>query len=94
MIIDEERKVQERILTEHLDGLEWSGFCDFEQPNKRACQKGKIEPNEQSKEGGQPKKCLWKKAGCQTESKVLEKLIVERIVREPGLTWLNLFEIG
>ena len=31
------------------------GFCDFEKPQKRARQKGKIEFNEQSKEGGQPK---------------------------------------
>ena len=30
-------------------------FCDFDKPHKRACQKGKIESNEQSKEGGQPK---------------------------------------
>ena len=28
---------------------------------------------------------LWQRAGCQTESKALEKSIVERIVREPGL---------
>ena len=32
---------------------------------------------------------LWKRAGCQTESKALEKLIVERIIREPGLGLLN-----
>ena len=51
-IINEER---ERILVEHLDRLKRSGFCDFERPHKRAYQKGKIESNEQSKEGGQPK---------------------------------------
>ena len=28
---------------------------------------------------------LWKRAGCQTESKTFEKSIEERIVREPGL---------
>ena len=28
---------------------------------------------------------LWKRAGCKTESKALEKLIVARIVREQGL---------
>ena len=39
----------------HLDGLERSGFYDFDKPHKRAYQKGKIESNEQSKEGGQPK---------------------------------------
>ena len=46
---------QERILAEHLDGLERNDFCDFERPHKRAYQKGKIESNEQSKDGGQPK---------------------------------------
>ena len=51
------RKVQgyERILGEHLDGLERSGFYDFDKPRKRVYQKRKIESNEQSKEGGQPK---------------------------------------
>ena len=46
---------QERILAEHLDGLERSGFCDFDKPHKRAYQKEKIESNEQSKERGQLK---------------------------------------
>ena len=32
---------------------------------------------------------LWKRAECQTESKVLEKSIVVRIVRELGLGLLN-----
>ena len=36
---------------------------------------------------------LWKKAGCQTESTALEKSIVERIVREPGLGLLNSSEM-
>ena len=51
------RKVQgqKQILAEHLDGLERNGFGDFEKPRKRTYQKGKIESNEQSKEGGQPK---------------------------------------
>ena len=55
--MNRERKVQgqERILAEHLDGHETNDFCDFEKPYKRAYQKGKIESNEQSKEGGQPK---------------------------------------
>ena len=46
---------QKWILAEHLDGLERKGFCDFDKPQKRAYQKEKIESNEQSKEGGQPK---------------------------------------
>ena len=46
---------QERILAEHLDGLKKNDFCDFDKPQKRAYQKGKIESNEQSKKGGQPK---------------------------------------
>ena len=56
-IINEERKAQgqERILAEHLGGLERNDFCDFDKPPKHAYQKGKIESNEQSKEGGQPK---------------------------------------
>ena len=51
------RKVQgqERSLAEHLDGLERNHFCDFDKQHKRAYQKGKIESNEQSKKGGQPK---------------------------------------
>ena len=56
-IFDEKREVQgeEQILAEHLDGLERSGFCDFDKPHKCAYQKGEIESNEQSKEGGQLK---------------------------------------
>ena len=42
-------------LAEHLDGLERSDFCDIDKPRKRAYAKGKIESNEQSEEGGQPK---------------------------------------
>ena len=37
---------------EHLDGFESNDFCDFDRPQKRAYQKGKIESNEQSNEGG------------------------------------------
>ena len=51
----EKRICQERILAEHFDGLERNDVCDFDKPHKRDCQKGKIESNEQSKEGGQPK---------------------------------------
>ena len=39
----------------HLDELERNDFCDFDKPHKRVYQKGKIESNEQSKEGGQLK---------------------------------------
>ena len=46
---------QERILAEHLDGFESNDFCDFDRPHKRVYQKEKIESNEQSTEGGQPK---------------------------------------
>ena len=48
-----EREIQgqERILAEHLDGLERNDFCNFDKPRKRAYQKGKTESNEQSKEG-------------------------------------------
>ena len=62
-IINEEREkywAQERILAEHLDGLERIDFCDFDEPHKRAYQKEKIESNEQSKEEGQPKSVCGK----------------------------------
>ena len=43
-----------------------------------------------SKQGGRPvEMSLWKRAGCQTESKAFDKSIVERIVQEPGLGLLN-----
>ena len=51
---------QERILVEHLDGLERNDFCDFDKPRKRACQKGKIESNERNKKGGQPRQVCEK----------------------------------
>ena len=43
---------QEQILVEHLNGL---GFCDFDKPCKRACQKEKIKSIKQSKEEGTSK---------------------------------------
>ena len=55
-IIDETREKYRAnnvwILAEHFERSE---FCDFEKPLKQAHQKGKIESNEQSKEGGQLK---------------------------------------
>ena len=44
-----------RIFEEHLDGLERNDFGNIEKLRQRAYQKGKIESNEQNKEGGQPK---------------------------------------
>ena len=35
-------------------------FCDFEKPQKRAYQNGKIESNKQSKKRGQPKSVCGK----------------------------------
>ena len=35
--------------------LKRDDFCDFDKLRKRAYQKGKIESNERSKKGGQPK---------------------------------------
>ena len=39
-LMKREKKVQgqERILVEHLDGLEINNFCDFDKPRKRAHQ--------------------------------------------------------
>ena len=36
---------------------------------------------------------LWKRAGCQTESKAFEKSIVAGTIGEPTQGLLNLFEI-
>ena len=45
----------ERILAKDLDEFDSNDFYDFDKPSKCAYQKGKIELNEQSKEGGQLK---------------------------------------
>ena len=37
---------------------------------------------------------LWKRAGCHIEYKALEKLMIAKIVREPGLGRLNSLEMG
>ena len=60
--MNRERKVQgqERILSEHPNGLERNNLCNFDKPQKCACQKEKIESSEQSKEGGQPKSVCGK----------------------------------
>ena len=49
--MNRERKVQgqERIFAEHLDGLERSGFCDFDKPHKRAYQNRKIGPTSKAR---------------------------------------------
>ena len=75
-IIDKNRKVpgQEQILAKHLDGLERSDFCDFEKPHKRVYQKGKIEFNEQSKEGDLLK-LVW---GKRRDARQSEKLSSSR----------------
>ena len=71
--MNRERKVQgqERILAEHLDGLERNDFCDFDKPQKRAYQKGKIESNEQNKEGSQPKSVCGKERDARQSQKFL-----------------------
>ena len=91
-IIDEERekyRAKNGSLRNTSTDSKKNDSCDFEKPHRRASQKEKIESNEQSKEEGQPKSVCGKGQGCQTESKALEKSIVERIVREPGLGLLN-----
>ena len=55
---------QKWVITEHIDGLEMSDFCEFEKPRKRAYQKEKIESNKQSKEGGEPKLVCGKGRGA------------------------------
>ena len=68
-------------------------LCDFGKPHKRAYQKGKIEFNEQSKDGGQPKSVCGKGRCARHSLKAFEKSIVDRVVREPGLGLLNPFEM-
>ena len=46
---------QKRIFAEYLDEVERNHFCDFEKTRKHSYQKGKIESNEQGKEGGESK---------------------------------------
>ena len=82
------RKVldQERILAEHLHRLKRNDFCHC----NKACLSERKDWVQRAKQGGRPAEIsFWKRAGCQTESKALEKSIVERIVREPGLGLLN-----
>ena len=64
------RQRQEKILAEHLDGLERHDVSNFEKPHKRAWPKGKIESNEQSKKGGQPKRLCGKRRGARQSKKL------------------------
>ena len=61
---------KEPILAEHLDGLERNDFCDLEKSRKRACQKGKIESNQQGKEGGQLKYACKKEQDARQSRKL------------------------
>ena len=45
-------------------------FVIFDKPHKRAYQKGKIESNEQSKEGGQPKSVCGKRQDARQGQKL------------------------
>ena len=74
---------------EQLDGLKRNDFCDFDKPCKRSYQKGKIESNDQSKEGGQQKQIGRKRRDARQSQKLSKKSIVARIVQEPGLSLLN-----
>ena len=45
---------------------------------------------QRAKQEGRPAEMsLWKRAGCQAEPKAFKRSIAARIVREPGLGWLN-----
>ena len=57
----------------HLDGLKRNDFCEFDKPHKRAYQKGKIESNKQSKEGGQPKS-VYEKSGMPDRCKSFREI--------------------
>ena len=83
---------QERIFAEHLGGVEEATFVilinctsvSIRKKRSSLTSKARREASEIS---------LWKMAFCPTELKVLQKSIVARIVREPGLDLLNLSEI-
>ena len=45
-------------------------FCDFDKPHKRNYQKEKIESDEQSKEGGQPKSVCGKRRDARQSRKL------------------------
>ena len=84
---------QERILAEHIDGLERSDFCDFDKPHQRAYHKEKIESNEQSKEGASQNEFM-EKSGMPDKVESFRESMVARIVRVPSLGLLNSSEIG
>ena len=64
---------QKQILAKHLYGHERSDFCDFDKLRKHAYQKGKVEPNQQSKQAGRSKQFCGK----------------EREVRQSRKLWRN-----
>ena len=51
--------------------------------------KERLSPTSKARRERPVEMSLWKRAGCQTESKALQKSIVERIVRDPALGLLN-----
>ena len=55
--------------------------------------KEKLSPTSKARRGP-AEISVWKRAGCQTESKALEKSTVVSIVRELGLGLLNPFEMN
>ena len=86
---DGKEQSQERILAEHLNGLKRKDFCDFDKPHKRAYEIRKMGV-QRAKQGERPvEMSLWKRDGCQTESKAFDKSIVARIVCESGLGLLG-----
>ena len=66
---------------EHLDELERNDFCNFDKPRKCSYQKGKIESNSKARKEASRNELIVK-GGMPVRVKALEKLIVERTVRE------------
>ena len=64
---------QEQILAEHLDELKRNKFVIVENPTSAPVKKEKLSPSHKAKRK-ESKNNFVKKAKCQVESKVLEKL--------------------
>ena len=97
MIIDEERekyRAKNGSLRNTSTDSKGAVFVILINHASAPIRKERLNPTSKAKQRGSPAyMSLWKRAGCQTESKALEKSIVDRIVREPGLGLLNPFEI-
>ena len=90
-IIDEEREkyqAKNGSLRNNLTGSKGTAFVILINHSSAPVRKKRLSPTNKARRKASRNQ-LWKRAGCRTESKALEKSIVDRIVREPGLGLLN-----